>query len=132
MSWPKGATQRHESMANVKLVRVAVAGLEPVVVAVAATGSTWTGPMGGMRMGVRREQVGWVFLRWVFVAPVRTGLAESGGVSTGGYCVSRMVGGLDELNRCGWHVVVNRGHCVNDGFHGGDPLRVANHLDNLN
>ena len=120
-------------MANAKLVRVAVAvaGLEPVAVAVAATGSTWTGPMGGMRMGVRWEQVGQVFLRWVFMALVRTGLAESGGMSAGGYCVSRMVGGLNELNGCGWHVVANQGHCANDGFRGGNPLWVVNRLDDV-
>ena len=31
-----------------------------------------------------------------------------------------------------WHFVVNWGCGADDGFRGGDPLQVVNHLDNLN
>ena len=94
---------------------MAVAGLEPVVVAVMVM-AIWMGA---------------VFLRQVLMAPVRAGLAEWGGMSAGGYCISRMVGGLDKLNGCGWHIVANQGCCANDRFRGGDPLWVANHLDDI-
>ena len=53
-----------------------------VAVAV-VTGSTWTGAMGGMQIGVRWEQVGHVFSRWVFVAQAGAGLMGFGGGSTG-------------------------------------------------
>ena len=42
------ATQWHESTANAKNMRLAVAGLELAAVVAMATGSTWTGDMGGM------------------------------------------------------------------------------------
>ena len=66
-------------MANAKHVRmvVAVAGLEPVVVAATVT-ATWMGAM---------------LLRRVLVALVRAGLMESGGVSAGGRCLLRKVDG---------------------------------------
>ena len=56
---------------------MAVAGLEPA--AVAAT--------------VRAIWVGAMFLRRVLVAPVRAGLTELGGMSTGGRCLLRKVNG---------------------------------------
>ena len=43
-----------------------------------------------------------------------------------------MVGGLDELDR-GWqHVVVNGACGMNDGLCGGNPLWMADCLDNMN
>ena len=82
---------------------MAVAGLEPVVVAAMVT-AIWMGA---------------VFLRQVLVAPVRAGLAGSGGASAGRSCI------------CRWHIVVNGGHGTDDGFRGGDPLWVANRLDDV-
>ena len=92
-------------MASAKHVRVvvAVAGLEPVVVA-ATVMAIWMGA---------------VFLRRVLVAPVRAGLAGSGGASAGRSCIRR------------WHIVANGGHGTDDGFCGGDPLWVVNRLDDV-
>ena len=82
---------------------MAVAGLEPVVVA-AMVMATWMGAM---------------LLRRAFMAPVGEGLAESGGVSAGGSCV------------CRWHIVVNGGHGSDDGLCGGNPLWVVDCLDDV-
>ena len=54
-----------------------------LAVAAMATGSTWMGSMGGVQIGVRREQVGQVFSRWVFVVQARAGLMGFGGMSAG-------------------------------------------------
>ena len=82
---------------------MAVAGLEPVVVAVMVT-AIWMGA---------------VFLRRVLVALVQAGLAGLGGASTGRSCIRR------------WHIVANGGCGTDDGFCGGDPLWVANRLDDV-
>ena len=53
------------------------------------------------------------------MVPVQAGLMESGGVSAGGSCVPR------------WHVVANGGHDSDDGLCGGNPLWVADGLDDV-
>ena len=53
-------------------------------------------------------------------------------VSTGGSHLLRMVGGLNELNGVMWHVVASRGHGMNNRLHGGNPLQMADHLDDMN
>ena len=41
-------------------------------------------------------------------------------------------GGLPKwVNRGTWHVVVDRGCGTNDRLHGGDPLQMADHLDDV-
>ena len=92
-------------MGSAKHVRVAVAvaGSEPVVVA-ATVMAIWMGA---------------VFLRQVLVALVQAGLVGSGGASAGRSCVHR------------WHIVATGGCGMDDGFHGGNPLWVADRLDEV-
>ena len=52
-------------------------------------------------------------------------------MSIGGPHLLRVVGGLNESNG-GWqHIVVNVGCGMDDGFCGGNPLQVADRLNNV-
>ena len=53
------------------------------------------------------------------------------GESTGVCCLLRKVDGLNDSNRCWWHIVANGGHGLDDWLCGGDPLWVADHFDGL-
>ena len=43
-----------------------------------------------------------------------------------------MVGGLDKSDGGWWHVVANGACGMNNGLHGGGPLYMVDHLDNVN
>ena len=52
-------------------------------------------------------------------------------MSTGWNCLLRKVDCRNESNGGTWHVVANGGRGANNGFHGGNPLQVANCFDNV-
>ena len=52
-------------------------------------------------------------------------------MSTGWNCCLRKVDCRNGSNRGTWRVVVDGGRGTNDGLCGGDPLQVANRLDDV-
>ena len=48
-----------------------------------------------------------------------------------GCCALGVVNSLIGLNGSRWHFIVDRGCSANNGFHGGNPLWVVNHFNNL-
>ena len=96
------AAWQHESMANAKHVGVAVAALDQTVVAVMATGSTWTGGIGGMQgvlVGVAKANVtGLIRLGTLVVAGSHGESTKAGWMKMGpwvGLVVPDMVGVFD-------------------------------------
>ena len=82
-------------MANAKCMKVVELELVMVAVVVMAMGSMWMGAIGGMQIGVRWEQVGqafsrWVSMAWVFVVWLCARLTGYGGMSTGAHLADMM------------------------------------------
>ena len=79
-----------------------MAGLEPVAVAAMATGSTWTGAVGGMQGGMRRERVERVERVYLNGARVQVVLVGVANANVAGSGCPVAAGSRGESTKAGW------------------------------